>query len=80
MQPFRVRYPQMSTLKKINNAEILQFTIYMTKLELFEKLFENVGRSWAEFFKQIGSIKQSIDQDSSKDPWTELQTIVYSVK
>jgi len=80
MQPFRAKHTQMSALRKINNAEILQFTIYMTKLELFEKLFANVGRSWTQFFQQINSIKESVDTDSSKDPWTELQTIVYSGK
>jgi predicted aminopeptidase len=80
MQPFRATYPQMTALKKINNAEILQFTIYMTKLELFEKLFSNAGGSWSEFFKHIDSIKDAVDRDSGKDPWTELQTIVYSSK
>jgi predicted aminopeptidase len=78
MQPFRSKYPQMTALKKINNAEIMQFTIYMTKLELFEKLFTNVGGSWSEFFKRIDSIKDSVNDDPTKDPWTELQTVVYS--
>jgi hypothetical protein len=52
----------------------------MTKLDLFEKLFVNVGRSWPEFFKRIDSVRESIDNDSSKDPWTELQSVVYSGK
>jgi predicted aminopeptidase len=78
MQSFRSKYPQMTALKKINNAEIMQFTIYMTKLELFEKLFTNVGGSWSEFFKRIDSIKDSVNDDPTKDPWTELQTVVYS--
>lgn len=80
MQPFRARYPQMTALKKINNAEILQFTIYMTKLELFEKLFAHVSRSWPAFFAGIKAVKDVVDNDSSKDPWTELQAVVYSSK
>jgi predicted aminopeptidase len=78
MKPFRTKYPQMTALRRINNAEILQFTIYMTKLELFEKLFSNVSRSWPEFFNRIFQIKDLVDRDSAKDPWTELQTVVYS--
>jgi predicted aminopeptidase len=80
IQPFRAQYPQMTALKKINNAEILQFTIYMTKLELFERLFAQVNKSWPAFFQGIKAVKDSVDNDSSKDPWTELQTVVYSSK
>jgi predicted aminopeptidase len=76
--PFRRKYPRMSALKTINNAEILQFTIYMTKLELFEALFARSGRSWSTFFSHIAAVKQAVEQDSSKDPWKALERIVHS--
>jgi predicted aminopeptidase len=73
MAPFRAAYPKMSALRTINNAEILQSTIYLTKLDLFERLFSNCGGSWGEFFKHIRAIKQRISDDRSTDPWKELE-------
>jgi predicted aminopeptidase len=76
LKPFRAKYPRMPALKAINNAEIMQFTIYMTKLALFEQLFKRSGESWSEFFAAIATIRDAIDHDSSKDPFKELENMV----
>jgi predicted aminopeptidase len=76
LKPFRAKYPRMTALKAINNAEIMQFTIYMTKLTLFEQLFKHSGGVWSKFFAAISTIKDAIDHDSSKDPFKELENMI----
>ena len=78
MRPFRARYPHMTSLQRVNNAEIMQFTLYMTDLAAFEKLFTQSNSAWPQFFSQIKAIAQAIEEDSSKDPFKELTKMVYS--
>jgi predicted aminopeptidase len=57
--PFRKRYPKASVLRSINNAELMQFVIYMTDLDRFERHFESVGRSWPRFISDIPTLRSA---------------------
>lgn len=76
MQPFRDRYSNSSVGKELNNAELLQSTIYMTKLRLFERLFRGVSERWPEFFARIVQIKERLERRESSDPFEALEVMV----
>ncbi len=78
LRPFRAKYPSMTSLRAINNAEIMQFTIYMTKLGLFDQLFKQSGSSWRTFLTHIQTIRDVIEGDYSKDPFNELRNMLYT--
>lgn len=78
--PFRLRYPAMSAFKKLNNAELLQSTIYTTKLRLFARLYQAVGRDWPEFFKRIAELRERLTQERAKGPFEELDALVASLE
>ena len=75
---FRGKYPQLSILREVNNAEIIQYTIYLTELPLFERLYQKVGNSWEGFFAGIRGIQNALEQDPSKEPFEELRKLIYS--
>jgi predicted aminopeptidase len=76
LAPFRERYPKITILKSINNAEIVQLKLYLTELLLFQQLFEKEGRNWSPFISRIREIQSAIDRDSSLDPFTLLKDMV----
>jgi predicted aminopeptidase len=76
LAPFRERYPKITILKSINNAEIVQLKLYLTELLLFQQLFEKEGRNWSHFISRIREIQSAIDRDSSLDPFTLLKDMV----
>jgi predicted aminopeptidase len=76
-RPFRARYPSSHALRALNNAELLQSTIYMTDLPLFERLFASVGESWPEFLKRIKNLKEDLGRGERRDPFKVLaETLV----
>jgi predicted aminopeptidase len=72
MQPFRNRYPKANTLRVLNNADLLQSTIYMTDLRGFEKLYSDVHGSWLEFFVRIRDIKTELAAGKYSEPFVGL--------
>jgi len=72
MEPFRARYPAVTALQTLNNAELLQSTIYMTKLSVFERLFIRSRERWSEFFASIIELNRQLERGESKDPFELL--------
>jgi predicted aminopeptidase len=70
--PFRERYPGIRSLAQLNNAELLQTTIYMTKLRAFERLFRRSSGSWKEFFSDIEAISKRVSEGELRDPFAGL--------
>ena len=76
MGPFRQRFPTLSILKEVNNADIIQLKLYLTKMWLFRELFVRKERQWAPFMDTIREIQKRIEADPSKDPFVVLEEIV----
>ena len=75
---FREQYPFMTALAEINNAEIVQYALYVKDLELFRKLYDRCGRSWENFFDTIKKLSVSLDDGEMKDPFILLRRVVES--
>lgn len=73
--PLRIRFPGMKTLQKINNAEIVQLILYMTRLETFNALFQSSGRSIEHFMEKIRSIADKVSHDSETKPFDEAREL-----
>lgn len=76
MGPFRARFPKMTALRTINNAEIIQFKLYLTHLRLFERLFAKGNGSWESFFEAMRGVQRAVEEDNSTDPFKLLQDMV----
>jgi predicted aminopeptidase len=70
--PLRSAMPKLSILQKMNNAEIVQLILYMTKLHDFEQVYRSSG-SWAVFFDKMREIAKNAKCNSSVDPFYELR-------
>lgn len=75
---FKEQYPFMTALTEINNAEIVQYALYVKDLELFRKLYDRCGRSWEIFFDTIHKLSVSLDDGETKDPFSLLRQVVES--
>jgi predicted aminopeptidase len=75
MAPFRSRYASATTLRILNNAELLQSTIYMTKLRLFERVFRDTSEEWPAFFKRIADVRESLQHGAKQDPFEVLASM-----
>ena len=78
MGPFRQRFPTLSILKEVNNADIMQLKLYLTKMWLFRELFVRKERQWGPFMDTIRDIQKRIESEPSKDPFIVLEEIVRS--
>jgi predicted aminopeptidase len=58
MEPFRLSHPWFKGFVNLNNADLMQASVYMTKLRSFERLFTQVGSDWRVFLERIRSIKK----------------------
>lgn len=76
MTPFRQRYPTLSILKEVNNADIVQYKLYLTNLELFRDLLQARGGSWARFIEAIRKVQARVERDPSTDPFVALKDVV----
>ena len=76
MGPFRQKFPTLSILKEVNNADIIQLKLYLTKLWLFRELFVRKERQWAPFMDTIREIQRKVEAEPSKDPFVVLEEIV----
>lgn len=73
--PFRAKYPKVTVLQQINNAEIVQYRLYLTQLRRFERLFLQSGSSWSTFLGAIREIRDTVEKDPSKDPFALLENV-----
>ena len=76
MGPFRQKFPTLSILKEVNNADIIQLKLYLTKIWLFRELFVRKERQWGAFMATIREIQKRIEAEPSKDPFVVLEEIV----
>lgn len=76
LDPFKAKYPELKALQKINNAEIIQLKLYLSRLDLFERLFVLANRDWTAFTDKVKGIAAQVDEDSGRDPFTELKKLV----
>jgi predicted aminopeptidase len=72
---FRGKYPNVAVLRQVNNAEIVQYRLYLTKLRHFERLFLQSGSSWSTFLGAIREIRDAVEKDPSKDPFALLEKV-----
>lgn len=75
IEPFRVKYPKVTLLRQVNNAEIVQYRLYLTQLRRFERLFLQSGSSWSTFLGSIREIRDVVEKDPSRDPFTLLENV-----
>lgn len=73
--PFRAKYPKVGVLQQVNNAEIVQYRLYLTQLRRFERLFLQSGSAWSTFLGAIREIRDAVEKDPSKDPFALLETV-----
>lgn len=73
MRPFRLRYPKVTVFQQLNNADLLQSTIYMTELRLFEALHKDCNEDWAKFLSRISEIKAGLARGAYRDPFGALR-------
>ena len=79
MAPLRAKYPSLQILKEVNNADIIQLKLYLSKLWLFHELFVQRDRDWGAFMGVMREIKRGMDSaegGSAKDPFIMLKDIV----
>ena len=74
---FRARYPKATVLQKINNADITQYRLYLTKLRLFEKLYAQSGQNWDTFFARIRALGAACEADAAADPFAILEKEIH---
>lgn len=65
-------FPKMTALQKINNAELMQLKLYMTKLMYFEALYQRLGHSWPPFLAAMRDITAALSKDNAQDPFELL--------
>lgn len=75
--PFRKRYPQATILRMINNAEIMQYKLYLTQLRLFEKLYAQSDKNWDTFLARIRVVRSASEADSTADPFALLEKEIH---
>ena len=71
--PLKAHYPTMRSLQKMNNAEILQLVIYSEHLQDFKAVLEKHAHSWELFLQEMRDIRDTVQKDSSKDPFAILK-------
>jgi predicted aminopeptidase len=76
VKDFRAQYPKATALQTVNNAEIIQYKLYLTNLRLFEKLYAQSNGSWNTFFEKIRDVQRAVKDDDSRDPFEVLKGIV----
>jgi predicted aminopeptidase len=76
MGSFRSRYPKVNAFRQLNNADLLQSTIYMTELRLFERLYRQSNDDWSKFLAKIVEIKNGLARGVYSDPFEALRSIV----
>jgi predicted aminopeptidase len=71
---FKQKFPELKALQKLNNAEIIQLKLYLSQLDLFNKLFDRMKREWGAFIGTIKEIANRIESEEAVDPFNELKS------
>jgi predicted aminopeptidase len=71
--PLRAKYPGLTVLKTVHNAEIVQLMLYNTALDSFRALFSRCAGNWEVFLNEIRSIAAAVDDDQTIDPFVLLR-------
>jgi predicted aminopeptidase len=58
--PARSEFPSLKVLQVLNNAEIIQFKLYMTGFEDFSALYECRGRAWGPMIEDMRAVSKEI--------------------
>ncbi len=74
INPLREKYPKMTAFQKVNNAEILQLRLYLTKLHIFEDAFVSCKKSWKCFFSKIEQTQSAVE-DEQANPFIYLKEL-----
>lgn len=69
----RQRYPSTKILQSINNAELMQLKLYLSKLRIFEALFKKNGRESSRFIAAIRDIQEKVKEDSDLNPFALVE-------
>ncbi len=75
MSGLRKKYPEMKILKKVNNAEIMQLKLYLTRLDLFQRIFLNCGSNWNSFIELAKKVRESVKEEGSQDPFLLIEKL-----
>ena len=70
MAPLRLKFPNMKALQKINNAEIMQYKLYMNGFEDLTLFYKNNGQNINKFVTALLAKEMKIKD--SKNPYSEL--------
>jgi len=76
MTPFRKKYPSVSILKEVNNADIIQLKLYLSQLWLFHEIFVQRDRRWDSFMAAMRDVQRRVVAEPTKDPFIVLKDIV----
>lgn len=76
MAPFREKYPSVSILKEVNNADIIQLKLYLSQLWLFHELFVQRARRWDSFMAAMRDVQRRVVEEPARDPFIVLKDIV----
>lgn len=73
MSGLRANFPELTVLRKINNAEIMQLRLYLVDLKAFHARFQACGEQISVFLVSMQGIAQQLKQDESLDPFELLK-------
>lgn len=73
IKTYKKEFPTAKNFKKINNAEIMQAKIYLTKLSAFKALYKKCSKNWKVFFNKIRKIEKSCTKNC--DPFELIDKI-----
>lgn len=71
---FRTRFPRLTVLNRINNAEILQMKLYLTRLDDFQRLFNAYGGDMKQFIQSQQTLAETLD--SREAPYEALIKLI----
>jgi len=76
--PLHLQFPNLKILQSINNAEIMQLRLYMTRLDLFEQLYQKNSGDWPGFFESIREVNRQSRVQSGVSPFNILENYLES--
>lgn len=74
--PLRTKYPAMQAFKSVNNAEIIQFKLYLTGLREFDQLYQKLDKDMPSFLDAMHKIAEQTGNDQNSLPFELLQKAI----
>ena len=68
----RAKYPAMQAFRAINNAEIIQFKLYLTELRKFDALYKKYHEDMPKFLGEMRAIADATTANHGLLPFTLL--------